>query len=438
MTRPRITLAAPALAGAILSTCAFTGALAAEEGAESAFRAAREYTVRVRTVIETPFYSEPRSSIEGAGFLVDARRGWVVTNAHVAAVSPSEVELSFADGEYEAARKLYVDPFSDIAVLSLDRALPGRRPAKLERRTRAVAGEPVGAYGHPMGLPFTGTRGIVSAHTYQTGPHLIQMDATVDHGNSGGPVIGLRDGQVLGIATALANGDRHDRMNFATPIDEVQEILHLLREGKDPSPPRLSFSLLMNEDGEHTMRVAATFDSVRWPFRAEDRLIAVEGQRDTLAHLSDLHAALRGRDGIVSFRVERNGRLLSIGTRPERWKNEDRGIDIDGALIAPLPFDVDVHGSGPIRLIVHSVNPASDANALGFSEGDQVWTIDGRQFTDFESVLAHVRSKPKVPLRVVLRRMSAEWHVLYDYHARELPNESVNVVEASPHVAAGD
>ena len=60
-----------------------------------------------------------KSSALGAGFVVDADRGWVMTNAHVSARSPSQVRIAFRGGAYKAASKVYVDPYLDLAILQL-------------------------------------------------------------------------------------------------------------------------------------------------------------------------------------------------------------------------------------------------------------------------------------------------------------------------------
>ena len=87
---------------------AFAAAPAGARGVDAtgeAFREARGYTVKVRTQIRTPFVEDERGSFHGSGFLVDAERGWIVTNAHVVGQSPSEVEVAFAGDEYRPARK---------------------------------------------------------------------------------------------------------------------------------------------------------------------------------------------------------------------------------------------------------------------------------------------------------------------------------------------
>jgi S1-C subfamily serine protease len=398
----------------------------ADRAAEAAFRTAREYTVRIRTRIERPFLGDEQGAFEGAGFLVDAKRGWIVTNAHVVGQSPADVKVAFAGESYQSARRLYVDAFADVAVLSLD--APVKRVAAPILGGVVQVGEPVGAYGHPLGVPFTGTRGIVSCLTDQAGPDLIQIDATVDHGNSGGPVIALSDGRVVGIATYAAGGAR-DRLNFATPIADVRAILDVLRRGGSPCPPRMPFALLQDEDDRFTFNIACTFDSTRWPFVPGDRIVAVEGVGAPATYGAFVNA-LRGRSGLVNLTVERAGRPVQVVTRP-MWRDavvERRGISIDGALIAPVSFEDEVGLVSQCRLAVHSVESSSTAQSLGIQRLDVLFTLDGRRFDTLDELIAWLQARPKGPMRVEFRRYTEDVHRVFEYHGRELPGEEIELI----------
>lgn len=403
-----------------------------EMSAETAFRDAKEYTVRVRTRIETPFIGDVEGSFEGAGFLVDAKRGWIVTNAHVVGRSPSQVRVAFADGSFVPARQRYVDSFADIAILELETPLPDRKTAPLTRTTPTVVGEPIGAFGHPLGIPFTGTRGIVSGTTDQSGPDLIQIDATVDHGNSGGPVISLKDGTVVGIATAGAGGDRSDRLNFATPIRDVQRILGLLRSGTSPCPPRLGFALLKDEDDRFTLGVASSFDSTRWPLQADDRIVGIEGRKEPLERLHDLVSTLRGRGDRVELTVERAGQLVKVSTRPSYQESflERRGVSIDGAVISTVDFEDELDSQRSARLMIHSIEPATPAHMAELSSLDLLYRLDGRAFDDVEALTRYLHERPSGPLTIVVKRFSPQSSRMFDYQRRELPGEDIHTVGA--------
>lgn len=420
---------------AFLAFCSFSVQPGqAQESAETIFRNARDYTVRIRTQITTPFMEDERGSFSGAGFLVDSTRGWVLTNAHVVGRSPSDVTVAFAGGTFRAARKIYVDEFTDVAVIEVpvdDRRHP---VAPIACSQVPEVGEAIGAFGHPLGMPFTGTRGIVSGRTDQLLNDLLQIDATVDHGNSGGPVIALRDGRIVGIATAGAGGPKTDRLNFATPMRDVCRILELLRDGLPAEPPEMEFSFLVDEDGRHTLQVGTTYDSARWPFQPGDRIVSVGSEQESVTTVTHFVTAVRGRVGPVPIRVVRAGRQLDVLAHPGRGTPVvgRRGVSVDGALVAPISFEDAAALSTPVGLVVHSVEPGSPAEALGLGPMDIIENMDGRRFDDLDSLIGYLHQHQNgAPLHVVFRRMSQSVNRWFELHIRDLPGRETRVIGPS-------
>jgi S1-C subfamily serine protease len=159
----------------------------------------------------------------GAGVVVSAQ-GSILTALHVIAGAKS-IQVSFADGTRSTANVVTTDPVHDIAVL-----VPTRFPQVIVPATLGGAGQ-VGdetyAIGHPLGLHGSLTAGVISGLDRRlkgkTGNQLsglIQFDAAVNPGSSGGPLLN-RNGQVIGIVTALANPSRDGYfigIGFAVPI----------------------------------------------------------------------------------------------------------------------------------------------------------------------------------------------------------------------------
>jgi S1-C subfamily serine protease len=159
----------------------------------------------------------------GAGTVI-AQDGTVLTALHVVAEAAS-VEVTFADGTRSPATVEKKDESSDIAVL-----LPSRLPQVLVPAVLGggvQVGDPVFALGNPLGLTDSLSAGVVSATGRTVGvdagrtlADLIQFDAAVNPGNSGGPLLD-RDGQVVGVVTGLANPSRQSffvGIGFAVPI----------------------------------------------------------------------------------------------------------------------------------------------------------------------------------------------------------------------------
>ena len=159
----------------------------------------------------------------GSGVVVNAG-GAVLTALHVVD-GAAQVQVEFADGTRAAAQVMARQPEHDIAVLAVDRLPEVVVPAVLAGAP--PVGDTVFAVGNPLGLRASLTSGVVSATgrtiTPPSGPALdglIQFDAAVNPGNSGGPLLN-RAGQVVGIVTALANPANQDffvGVGFAVPI----------------------------------------------------------------------------------------------------------------------------------------------------------------------------------------------------------------------------
>ena len=233
-------------------------AAAAEHG-EQIFRKALNYTVQIRARRPVPFDGDRKGSGLGAGFVVDAARGWIMTNAHVVGRSPSRVEVAFHGQEFAEAAKVYVDPFLDLAIVRVaDRdATKGIQAPRLECASLPQVGHPVGAFGHPWRLQFTGTRGIISGVTARYRTELLQTDAPINQGNSGGPLISLENGRIVGINTAGIRGAQNT--NFAVASKYACRILELLQKGQDPSPPDLQLVYFRDVDNRKELRVARSY-----------------------------------------------------------------------------------------------------------------------------------------------------------------------------------
>jgi S1-C subfamily serine protease len=149
-------------------------------------------------------FEDEAGNFTGAGFVVDAERGWIVTNAHVVSRSPAKLRVRLRGGPWLPARRVYVDPYLDVAVLAPHQPakLAGVAAARLACDGMPPVGHPVGAFGHPWNLDFTGTRGIVAGASDRFEVGALLTDAPINDGNSGGPLISLVDGRVVGVNTS--------------------------------------------------------------------------------------------------------------------------------------------------------------------------------------------------------------------------------------------
>jgi serine protease Do len=173
------------------------------------------------------------SEVTGEASGVILAEGLVITNHHVIA-NATEITVTFEDGETAEASVLGSDADLDLAVLSVP---TGDRPAiEVGTSSSLQLGETVVALGYPLGLGITATAGIVSGLDRSidvTGPNgvehldgLLQTDAAINSGNSGGPLIDS-SGALVGINTAGASAASAENIGFAIAIDRA---LPLIRE----------------------------------------------------------------------------------------------------------------------------------------------------------------------------------------------------------------
>ena len=191
------------------------------------------------------------SGSQGSGVVVDGR-GYVVTNNHViseAAASPSKFKMRvvFNDGKEVPANLVGRDPKTDLAVLKVDN-VDNLTVARFGDSNTLRVGEEVVAVGAHLGLRSTVTTGIISAlnrpvplsgdgSDTDTVIDAVQTDASINHGNSGGPLINMNS-EVIGINTAGKSlSDSASGLGFAIPVNEVKQTVEtLIKDGKIAHP----------------------------------------------------------------------------------------------------------------------------------------------------------------------------------------------------------
>ncbi|MCB9111922.1 MAG: trypsin-like peptidase domain-containing protein [Anaerolineales bacterium] len=171
-------------------------------------------------------------TVSGSGFFI-SDQGYVLTNNHVVDGTDT-VKVVLADGTEESAKVVGTDRYSDIAILKVDGSVPA--VAKLGDSSLLQSGETVIAIGSPLGdFKNTVTVGVVSAtdRSIDSGQGyeiegLIQTDAAINHGNSGGPLVNLA-GEVIGINTLIvrssgSSGDVAEGLGFAISANTAQVV----------------------------------------------------------------------------------------------------------------------------------------------------------------------------------------------------------------------
>jgi S1-C subfamily serine protease len=196
-----------------------------------------------------PFGSESQPRALGSGFVFD-KAGYIITNYHVIAGAGS-IQVTFSNNQNIDATLVGSDPSTDIAVLKVNTTASALTTLTLGDSDQVQVGDAVVAIGNPFGLNRSVTAGIVSALQRQiTAPadaagnqyaidHVIQTDAAINHGNSGGPLLNAR-GEVIGVNAQIETGGASQGnvgVGFAVPSNTVKNVAgQLIETGKVEHP----------------------------------------------------------------------------------------------------------------------------------------------------------------------------------------------------------
>jgi len=217
------------------STNAVKGAMSVNE----IYERAASGVVQITSTSGSAGSPAPQQAL-GSGFVLD-KAGHIVTNYHVVQ-DADEIRVSFSNRDTVEAQLVGTDPSTDLAVLQVDESASALTPLPLGDSDKVQVGDPVVAIGNPFGLDRTATAGIVSAlQRLITAPnrftidHVIQTDAPINHGSSGGPLLNAR-GQVIGVNTQIETGgvaSGNVGIGFSVPSNTVKDVIaQIMRTGR--------------------------------------------------------------------------------------------------------------------------------------------------------------------------------------------------------------
>lgn len=212
-----------------------------EQTSISVYEKVNQGVVNISTVsrAETFFFAAVPQEGSGSGWVLD-KQGHIVTNYHVIADS-DEIEVTLSDGgESHSATIVGADPQNDIAVIRIAAAANMLFPIKLGQSSDLRVGQHIFAIGNPFGLERTMTAGIVSSlnrtlrsKTRRLMKGIIQIDAALNQGNSGGPLLDTA-GDLIGMNTAIASSvGENTGVGFAVPVNTIRRVVpQLLQFGR--------------------------------------------------------------------------------------------------------------------------------------------------------------------------------------------------------------
>ncbi len=390
---------------------------------------------RTRVQVRSPFMDDPflrrffgapdmpRERVQqslGSGVIVDAQRGYVLTNNHVVGEA-SEIQVTLADGRTLAATKVGVDPDSDVAVIRIPAenltALPLANSARLR------VGDFVVAVGNPFGLGQSATYGMVSALD-RSGlrglgvQNFIQIDAPINPGNSGGALVNLR-GELIGINTAIYSPSGGSvGIGFAIPSSLAADVMRQLLafgevkrgtlgvEAQDVNEEIADLLGVETGRGAVLTRVRTGSPAAAAGLRSGDVVVALNGK--ALRGAADLANAegLLPIGSTVALQVVREGKALDVSaTLKAQVLRVVAGDEFDSRLAGVTLGDVTdaQRRQGISGVMVSKVAPDSRAAENGLRPGDLIAELNQRDVNNVDALEAALARQPRQVLLTIVR-----------------------------------
>ena len=368
---------------------------------------ANKYTVKISNSTDTPFIEDNYSPSSGSGFLIDKANGLIVTNAHVASYSPSLNRVNFKYSDPIKSKQVYIDPEIDLAFLKIDpKDIPKTAiEAKLQCKNDYKQGSGVVAFGHPAGKDFTITRGIISAIRYETDFfEAIQTDAAINRGNSGGPLINISTGEIIGISSFGVEDNQG--LNFALPSYSVCKIIELFKNKKDPSPLDLKVIFSNNKEQGKFLKISEIIKTENNPLRVGDEIIEIDGKK--VENPTQLSNETRGKANITLKLIRENKTIeLKLSPKPKGSVTERVGLIFSNVIIGDkgtsTSLDINQRMNNPQgNLVVQNLRSGPASGKL--RKFDVIQYIDGKEFKTIQSL--HDYLKDKKEIEIFFRRPS--------------------------------
>ncbi len=366
----------------------------------------------------------------GSGVIIDGRRGFILTNAHVVTKSES-VSVVLKDERAFSAQIVGSDPDSDLAVLKIQakESLPA---IAMGRSDDLMIGETVIAIGNPFGFSHTVTTGVVSAlnRSVRTDDAVfhdfIQTDASINPGNSGGPLLNI-NGELVGINTAIYA--KAQGIGFAIPINKAKRIVSdLIQYGEVV----LSWTGLILQDLDEKLarylnvpgNKGVIIKAVERPSPAmeagvqkEDILLSIEGE--AIHSVEAYHKILRNFPvgSTIQCHVLRRNKQLSVQMKTALFP-EGKALDLAKRLLGVTVQDISRQNRKRYRIqakngiVIVELMPDSYLAGIGVKPGDVIRQMDDmtiESVNDFKKAV--IKSRPKKSVVLLLQRENQGYYI---------------------------
>ena len=389
---------------------------------------------------------QPRRSVSaGSGFIIESN-GFVVTNNHVIN-GANKITVILADDREFTAKLIGTDAATDVALLKIEsnRALP---TVEFGNDRSVRVGDWVVAVGNPFGLSNTVTAGIVSSLGREVGGgngnynDFMQIDASINQGNSGGPTFDLR-GQVVGMNSMIFSPSGGSvGIGFAIPASTIHDVVAQLKSSGrvsrgylgvqvQPVTPEVVSAMGLKEGSKGALVASVVADgpAAKGGFQQGDIITAINGQAVEDSRDLTRKVALVASGQSATFAVNREGKALelkiAIGARPDEARlaanapapqsqNAPAGATAMGLGLAPLTpqarraRQLDDNVSG---VVITRVDPDSNAADQGLTAGDVVLKINNRNVTnpaDIQNGIAEAKRAGRKSVLLLVARAQGQ------------------------------
>jgi Do/DeqQ family serine protease len=338
---------------------------------------------------------QQESQAIGSGVIVDAAKGYVITNNHVVDQADS-IKVRLSDNREFDAKLIGKDPQTDVAVLQIK--ADNLKAVSIADSDKLEVGDFVVAIGSPFGLRQTVTSGIVSGLDRQTGiseggyENFIQTDASINPGNSGGALVNLR-GELVGIpSNILSRSGGNIGIGFAIPTNLVKSVMAQLIDhgsvergrigvnGQDLTPELAKAFGLTSTNGGIVTRVLPKSPAAKAGLKSEDIILGANGKDiENFGQLRNIVGLLRVGDK-VDLKVLRGGKPQTITvTVGKDSEQATPGIELNpalaGATFAPVDESAQ-QGDDTRGIVIKTLDPRGAAARAGLQQGDIIIAVN--------------------------------------------------------------
>lgn len=363
---------------------------------------------------------------QGSGVIIDATKGYVVTNNHVID-NADKITIQLNDGREFSGKLIGRDPQTDIALLQIEDA-KRLTAIKMADSDKLRVGDYAVAIGNPFGIGQTVTSGIISALA-RSGLNMngfenfIQTDASINRGNSGGALVNL-NGELIGINTAIiAPGGGNIGIGFAIPSNMVKSLTEQIKEfgqvkrgvlgirGNELTSDIAKAFELDIQKGAFVSEVMEDSAAKDAGIKAGDVIISMNNK--PIESFAELRAkiATAGAGKNITLVVIRDGKQITIDVK---LKNNEESIteakslhpNLEGALLNNGEIN------GQEGVLIESVAKGSPAARLNLQEGDLIIGVNKERVANIADLRKIIDNKPSAIALSIIRGNSQVYLIL--------------------------